>query len=125
MNIKFKEELLRLQFGRYQNTNMISLQLYTTGDYPEPYMTASFNPDLGSVETVFDTLPRKAPMKSNLMAVKNWSENEGIEKALLDNNIIAEYVGTIPTGHVAGNVFTINKEFLGENNRQDLDILSH
>ena len=114
MNIRFREELLRLQFGRYQNTNMISLQLYTTGDYPEPYMTASFNPDLGSVETVFDTLPRKAPMKSNLMAVKNWSENEGIEKALLDNNIIAEYVGTIPTGYVAGNVFTINKEFLGE-----------
>ena len=116
MNIKFRNELLRLQFGRYQNTNMISLQLYTTGDYPEPYMTASFNPDLGSVETMFESLQRKAPMKSDWIAVKDWSENQGIEQALLDNEIISHgrLITEIKTGYVSGNIYEVNKKFLGE-----------
>ena len=109
MNIKFRDELLRLQFGRYQNTNMISLQLYTTGDYPEPYMTASFNPDLE------DNYPMLPLLKSrNAMAVKDWSENQGIEQALIENNILSEVVGNVQAGYCKGNIYKVNKEFLGD-----------
>ena len=107
--IPFREELLRLQFGRYQNTNMISLQLYTLGDYPEPYMTASFNPDL---EANYPILPF---LKSrNAMAVKDWSENQGIEQALLDNNVLIKSIGSVQAGYCKGNIYEINKEFLGD-----------
>ena len=107
--IPFREELLRLQFGRYQNTNMISLQLYTLGDYPEPYMTASFNPDL---EANYPILPF---LKSrNAMAVKDWSENQGIEQALIENNILSEVVGNVQAGYCKGNIYKVNKEFLGD-----------
>ena len=102
--INFREELLRLQFGRYQNTNMISLQLYTTGDYPEPYMTASFNPDLS-----FPLLKSR-----NAIAVKNWSENEGIEQALLDNHIVIENIGSVQAGYCKGNIYKVNEKFLGD-----------
>ena len=112
--INFREELLRLQFGRYQNTNMISLQLYTTGDYPEPYMTASFNPDLGYLETEFELLPRRAPMKSDWIAIKDWSENHGIEQALLDNSVLIKNIGSVQAGYCKGNIYEINKEFLGD-----------
>ena len=110
MNIKFRDELLRLQFGRYQNTNMISLQLYTTGDYPEPYMTASFNPDLDGL--IKDTGVTEDDMP--VMAVKNWSENEGIEQALIDNNVINTLAGTVQAGYCEGNIYTVNKKFLGD-----------
>ena len=107
--INFREELLRLQFGRYQNTNMISLQLYTLGDYPEPYMTASFNPDL---EANYPILPL---LKSrNAMAVKDWSENHGIEQALLDNSVLIKSIGSVQAGYCKGNIYEINKEFLGD-----------
>ena len=40
--IKFRNEELHLQFGRYKDTNMVALQLYDSNGFP--YMTASFNP---------------------------------------------------------------------------------
>ena len=86
---------------------MISLQLYTTGDYPEPYMTASFNPEW---------YPPVVPLlkSRNAMAVKDWSENKGIEQALLDNNVLIESIGTVDAGYCKGNIYKVNKEFLGE-----------
>ena len=47
-----------------------------------------------------------------MIAIKDWSENEGIEKALLDNNVLEEYISRVPTGYVSGNAYTVNKEFL-------------
>ena len=103
MTIKYNNEELQLRFGRYENgSRMISLELYTTGAYPEPYMTASFNPEYYP----------QGEGKDNIMAVKDWSENEGIEKALLDNNVLEEYISRVPTGYVSGNAYTVNKEFL-------------
>ena len=99
--IRFHNQELRLSFGRYQDTNMVALQLWTTGEYPEPYMTASFNPvEVPDTDT------------TRLIAIKDWSENEGIEKALLDNNVLEEYISRVPTGYVSGNAYTVNKEFL-------------
>ena len=122
MNIKFRDELLKLQFGRYKLPDMywgehfenlpimISMQLNTSGDYPEPYMTASFNPVEPS--KVGSTLKGQ----TSYIAIKDLSENEGIEKALLDAGIISEdkLVGKVPAGYCEGNVYEINKEFLGE-----------
>jgi len=107
--IKFKNEELHLQFGRYQDTNMVALQLYDSNGFP--YMTASFNPvevpDISeSVISYKDT--------NRMIAIKDWSENEGIEKALLDNNVLEEYISRVPTGYVIGNAYTVNKEFLGD-----------
>ena len=97
--IKFRNEELHLQFGRYKDTNMVALQLYDSNGFP--YMTASFNPvEVPDTDT------------TRLIAIKDWSENEGIEKALLDNNVLEEYISRVPTGYVSGNAYTVNKEFL-------------
>jgi len=99
--IKFRNEELHLQFGRYKDTNMIALQLYDSNGFP--YMTASFNPvEVPDIDT------------TRLIAIKDWSENEGIEQALLDNHVLEELVGTIPTGYVNGKLYKVDKEFLGK-----------
>ena len=99
--IKFRNEELHLQFGRYQDTNMVALQLYDSNG--SPYMTASFNPvEVPDTDT------------NRLIAIKDWSENEGIEKALLDNKVFEKFVKSIPTGYVNGSVYIVNKEFLGD-----------
>ena len=99
--IKFRNEELHLQFGRYKDTNMIALQLYDSNGFP--YMTASFNPvEVPDTDT------------TRLIAIKDWSENEGIEKALLDNNVFEKFVKSIPTGYVNGSVYIVNKKFLGD-----------
>jgi len=97
--IKFRNEELHLQFGRYKDTNMVALQLYDSNGFP--YMTASFNPvEVPDTDT------------TRLIAIKDWSENEGIEKALLDNNVFEKFVKSIPTGYVNGSVYIVNKKFL-------------
>ena len=99
--IKFRNEELHLQFGRYKDTNMVALQLYDSNGFP--YMTASFNPvEVPDTDT------------TRLIAIKDWSENEGIEKALLDNNVFEKFVKSIPTGYVNGSVYIVNKKFLGD-----------
>ena len=99
--IKFRNEELHLQFGRYKDTNMVALQLYNSNGFP--YMTASFNPvEIPDTDT------------TRLIAIKDWSENEGIEKALLDNNVFEKFVKSIPTGYVNGSVYIVNKKFLGD-----------
>ena len=99
--IKFRNEELHLQLGRYKDTNMVALQLYDSNGFP--YMTASFNPvEVPDTDT------------TRLIAIKDWSENEGIEKALLDNNVFEKFVKSIPTGYVNGSVYIVNKKFLGD-----------
>lgn len=51
-----------------------------------PYGTASVN------------LPFE--LNPNLIAIKNWSENEGIEEELQDAGIIGQKVGEVPQGYV-------------------------
>ena len=86
---------------------MVALQLYDSNGFP--YMTASFNPvevpDISESAISYKDTNR-------MIAIKDWSENEGIEKALLDNNVLEEYISRVPTGYVSGNAYTVNKEFL-------------
>ena len=108
--IKFRNEELHLQFGRYKDTNMLALQLYDSNGFP--YMTASFNPvevpDISESNISYKDTNR-------MIVIKNWSENEGIEKALLDNNVLEEYISLVFTSiYVSANAYTVNKEFLGK-----------
>ena len=95
-DIMFKDERLHCEFGRYKDTNLISLQLYDDEGFP--YMIPSFNAD-------FD------PLKP-MMVVKNWSENEGIEQVLIDSGIITKCVGTIQQGFIEANLYEVNKEYV-------------
>ena len=105
--IKFRNEELHLQFGRYKDTNMVALQLYDSNGFP--YMTASFNPvEVPDIDWFLES------DSSRLIAIKDWSENEGIEKALLDNKVFEKFVKTVPTGYVMGSIYIVNKEFLGD-----------
>lgn len=115
--IKFNNRTLILQFGEYQLSDMywgehpdrlptmLSIQLYTSGEYPMPYMTASFNPVEPSI------VISKLKGKTQYIAIKNWSENEGIEEALLDSGIISadNLVGKTQAGFCEANIYEINK----------------
>mgnify|MGYP003143576634 FL=1 len=83
--IRFRDENIHLNFGRYKDTNLISLQAVDDDNFP--YMVISFN------------FPFKTK-KKNLIAVKNWSENKGIEQVLLDNKIITNKHDTVNSGYV-------------------------
>jgi len=48
------------------------------------------------------------------MAVKDWSENHGIEQALLDNSVFIKSIGSVQAGYCKGNIYKVNKEFLGD-----------
>tara|TARA_R100000664_G_scaffold2194_1_gene5654 strand:- start:1179 stop:1520 length:342 start_codon:yes stop_codon:yes gene_type:complete len=93
-DIMFQGERLHCEFGRYKDTNLISLRLYD--DEGLAYMEASANVDIDP------TIP--------LMAVKNWSENEGIEQALVDHGIITTLVGTMNNGFVDCNLYKLNSK---------------
>jgi len=97
--IRFRDENIHLNFGRYKDSNLIALQAVDDDNFP--YMVISFN------------FPFKTK-KKNLMAVKNWSENKGIEQVLLDNKIITHKYTQVITGHVQANVYEVNQEFLGD-----------
>ena len=107
--IKFRNEELSLKFGRYQDTNLMSLQLYDCEGFP--YMTASFNTDEAIGDGMYDFPFTKVMTWINgIIVIKNWSENEGIEQALLENKVIDTRVGIIQTGFVYGNAYKIKEE---------------
>ena len=97
--IRFRDENIHLNFGRYKDSNLIALQAVDDDNFP--YMVISVN------------IPFHTD-KKNLMVVKNWSENEGIEQVLLDNNIITNKHDTVHSGYVQANVYEVNQEFLGD-----------
>jgi len=105
--IHFKGEELKLEFGRYKDTNLISLQLYDYEGFP--YMTASFNLDM---DPMVKSAVAPCIFMEPMMAVKNWSENEGIEQALVDHGIITKCVGTIQQEFIEANLYEVNKELV-------------
>lgn len=97
--IRFRDENIHLNFGRYKDSNLIALQAVDDDNFP--YMVISFN------------FPLDTDGK-NLIAVKNWSENEGIEQVLLNNKIITNKYTQVNSGYVQANVYEVNQEFLGD-----------
>lgn len=51
-----------------------------------------------------------APMTDEEVAIKNWSENEGILKVLIEAGIVSEPVRLMPTGYVYAHICKLNQE---------------
>tara|TARA_R110002110_G_scaffold389463_1_gene601802 strand:- start:335 stop:652 length:318 start_codon:yes stop_codon:yes gene_type:complete len=104
--ITWLHDKLSLRFGKYES-GFISLQLFDLDNHP--YMTASFNP--------YDVNRKHDPNGQNLIAIKNWSENEGIEDKLLDAKIIKSenLINTIKQGFVSARIYKIESEVIHDN----------
>lgn len=53
--------------GIYRSSGRVAIQLYTKGEYPEPYATLSVNVD-------------EIPLEEGEFIVKNWSENSDLDQ---------------------------------------------
>lgn len=94
---KYSRYLARFNAARYRNGNL-ALQIVAVkgGDYEgEPLCTVTVNPGFEIPDTQ--------------IAVKNWSENEGIDDLLTSLGVIGELVETIPSGFVSIPVFELTE----------------
>lgn len=57
----------QIQMSIYRSSGRVAIQLWTDGDYPEPYATLSANVD-------------EIPLEEGEFIVKNWSENTGLDQ---------------------------------------------
>lgn len=96
IKVKFKKWNCLAEFGRYRNNNRISIQLIEekTG---EPIATASVN--LPSINGIMD----------NHIAIKDYSENEGMVEALKKAGIIGKSVAFVEQSHVTIGVYELLK----------------
>ena len=94
---RYVNEPVRLKFGQYvpnpgQSSGNTSLELF--GADGSRLMVASVN--------VRELLP------DGQIAIKTWSENLGIEAALIQAGILeAGVIRTIPTGHVSAEIYRL------------------
>jgi len=93
--ITWHGQTLTVVVDRYRNHDNIAVML--TDEIGDPYATASVNPTY--------RLP------DGLVAIKNWSENEGVESALLEAGLLEKSdCNCIPCGMEIANVY----RWLGE-----------
>ena len=78
--------------GRYNNGNL-ALEVWSRAE--GPLCVCTVNPGF--------------PLPPTHIAVKNYSENEGMEQALRDLDIIGEQTGIIPSGFVKIPVFLLTE----------------
>ena len=94
MKIKTKyldEPNASIRLAQYTN-NRTAIQIFSPNG---PEMTATVNiPD--------------QPLEPDQVLIKNWTENEGILEALIDNNVITDTGLLISTGFVQANLCTLN-----------------
>lgn len=81
--VNYQGEKLNIQFTRYSENNNIAIRLYNEKG---PWCVATIN------------LGVKLP--DSLVAIKNYSENEGVLEALREAKIVGETVDVIPSGFV-------------------------
>lgn len=84
----FDEECY-VQLGQYQNPRNLAIQLFTVETH-EPMMKVTVNPDM-----VLD---------KGLVAIKDYSENEGILQVMVDAGLIEDTGEIIEMGYVSVNV---------------------
>lgn len=96
MNIKFRNQNFKISYSRYVSNQRISIALIDIPlNDPSPYLIATVN--LANEE-----------LKYNEVAIKNWSENEGILQTLIDADIISPPHRQIPVGFVTAHICYIN-----------------
>lgn len=97
--IHWKGERMRVEYGHYQINNSTSLRLISWDEdmaMEVPYMTASVYAEGVSLE-------------EDEIVVKDYAENEGVLKVLVDNNIVNKPHGKVPLGYVHGHICQLIK----------------
>ena len=100
--IKFRQRICIIKIGSYAN-NRTALQL-VDAENGEPITTATVNIVAVSDDEFNKIASTVICEKDQLLFIKDWSENEGILQALVDQNIITDTGTFIPTGFVRANV---------------------
>lgn len=97
--IQYNDETLSIQKAKYSSKpNLISLQLYDAEGFP--YMTATRNLDK-------DILANYPIDKDTSALIKNYAENEGILKVLIENKIVEDTGKIIRSGFESLNLVKV------------------
>ena len=93
-----KERRVVVRPNTYGNNGNLALQVFDA-ENGNPIATATVNPAVGG------------PLPKGVVAIKNWSENEGVEQALIEGGIIeAEPVAELEQGFVRINIFKLTQK---------------
>ena len=95
LKVKFKEWNCIAQFSHYNANDRVAIQLVEEGTY-DPIATATIN------------LPT-VNIKPGNVAIKDYSENEGMVKSLTDAGIIGELKAIHYSGHVQIGIYELLK----------------
>lgn len=102
LEVRFNNWVCNVEKARYGNGNM-ALRLVEVGSH-EPIATCTVNLE---------------PLPDGLIAVKDYSENEGMFKALKSSGLIVDVVAVIPCGLVSAPVCLINLDLLEDDENVD------
>lgn len=96
MRFMYHGEMCTVEFGKYIVNGNTSITLFTENG--QPMTVATIN--LGS-------------LRQNLVAIKNYSENEGIEEVLIANGVIKDgVIYRVESGYVQAPVYELTDESL-------------
>lgn len=97
MNVVLNNKLCCVEFDHYEDNNNVAIQLVrkrTGRSETELVATATVNTDM--------------KINNEFVAIKGWSENTGIEQALIQAEVICpDAVGVIPCGMAAAYVYEL------------------
>lgn len=97
MIINYRGIKCTVKFAQYINGN--TAMFLEDADTSEPIITVSVNPDI--------------ELDESTMAIKNYSENEGVvEELLLENVIVGESIISIPSGFIEIPVYKLSDKTL-------------
>ncbi|MDF2881258.1 MAG: hypothetical protein K0R54_1815 [Clostridiaceae bacterium] len=98
MKVKYDGFDCEVVFNKYYNgNNYIELRDSEDG---LPLLVASTN--------------LEAPMDSEMVLIKNYDGNEGLEKALLESGILDKFIAYIPSGFVSIPMYKLSEQALLE-----------
>lgn len=98
MKVKFKQWDCETRIGWYSNGNLGIILVDVE--------------DGGTVAKA--TINTDVELPESQVAIKDYSENEGITEALLKAGVIKKFIKTIFTGYLAVPVFTVCKDLISE-----------
>ncbi|EOI00708.1 hypothetical protein UAY_01811 [Enterococcus moraviensis ATCC BAA-383] len=109
MKVTFMNYESEVVFSSYADNGNTAIQLIGAKgtDYEgELIATASVNTDVS--------------LASNVVAIKGWSENEGMEAALIKSNVIdSKATGLITCGFVEAKIYQLTSEAIQEQIKQE------
>jgi len=101
MKVEFNNEELEVVFEKYADNDRTAIQLVNEDGML--YATATVNlPDI--------------ELEEDVVAIKNYSENKGMLKALMEAEIIDGIVGQVPQGYVLIPLCRLSEKVLEDDN---------